>query len=98
ADRAETALIRAERILAQLLVLALLASARDTALQPVDIAAIARTLAAEMVPEAARRTVDLGYEGPTTAMADAEPVLLQELLRNLIDNAVNYAGPGARVT
>ena len=97
-DKAETALVRAERILAQLLVLARVDSARDTGSEPIDVAGLARGLAAEMVPEAARREVDLGYEGPTSAMVLAEPVLAQELLRNLIDNAVNYAGWGARVT
>ena len=55
-------------------------------------------MTAEMVPVAARRSVDLGYEGPVSAMALAEPVLFQELLQNLIDNAVRYSGAGAQVT
>ncbi len=98
-DKAEVALVRAERVLAQLLMLARLDSARrDIVLQATDIAALARGVAAELVPEAARRSVDLGYDGPVSAMAPAEPVLLQELLRNLIDNAVAYAGSGAHVT
>lgn len=98
-DKADIALVRAERVLAQLLVLARLDSARrDAVLERTDIAAIARAAAAEMVPDAARRSVDLGYEGAASAMARAEPVLLQEMLRNLIDNAVAYAGWGAHVT
>ncbi len=51
-----------------------------------------------MVPAALRAGVDLGYEGDGLAMIRAEPVLLAELLRNLLDNAVAYAGPRAVVT
>lgn len=99
AERAETALVRAERVLAQLLVLARVdVAARDAPLQRTDIAALARSVTAEMVPEAARRSVDLGYEGPLSIVAFAEPVLFRELLQNLIDNAVHYSGAGAQVT
>lgn len=99
AEKAESALVRAERVLAQLLVLARVdAATRDATRRQTDIAALARAMTAEMVPIAARRSVDLGYEGPVSAMALAEPVLFQELLQNLIDNAVRYSGAGARVT
>ncbi len=99
AAKAEVALVRAERVLAQLLVLAHVDAATGaTALQPTDIVAIAKTVASEMVPLALAREIDLGYDGPDTAMAMAEPVLLAELLKNLLDNAVSYAGKGAVVT
>lgn len=98
-ERADAAVARAERVLAQLLVLARVdAAQRDRIFQPIDVAAIARDLTAEMVPEASRRGIDLGYEGPGAAQAAAEPVLAQEMLHNLIDNALRYAGAGAQVT
>lgn len=97
--KADAALARAERVLAQLLVLARVdAARRDQAFQPTDLAALARDLTAEMVPEAQRRGIDLGFEGPGVAFALAEPVLVQEMLSNLIDNALRYAGTGAQVT
>lgn len=97
--KADAALARAERVLAQLLVLARVDAARqDRVLQPTDIAGLARGLAAEMVPEAQRRGIDLGYDGPGMALALAEPVLVQEMLGNLVDNAIRYAGQGAQVT
>jgi two-component system sensor histidine kinase TctE len=65
---------------------------------PVDVAAIARRTTADLVPEASRRRIDLGYEGPTRALATAEPVLVQEMLENLIDNALRHAGDAALVT
>lgn len=97
--RAQTALERAERVLAQLLVLARVdAAAGGVALQPVNIAAVAKELTAEMVPFALEREVDLGFEGPDDVHAMAEPVLLAELLNNLVGNAIAYAGRGAVVT
>lgn len=99
ADRADRALARAERVLAQLLVMARVNVAGGAqALLPTDIAAQARALTAELVPDALRCRIDLGYEGCDTAIVLAEPVLLAEILRNLIDNAIAYAGGGAVVT
>lgn len=98
-DKAEAALVRAERVLAQLLALARVdAAATGLALGPVDLAALARDLAAESLAQADARGIDLGYEGPDRAEAMAEPVLAAELLRNLLDNALAYAGRGAVVT
>ena len=97
--KAQTALERAERVLAQLLVLARVDAATGAAaLQAVNIVAIAKELTAELVPQALLREVDLGFEGPEEAIALAEPVLLAELLKNLVSNAVAYAGHGAVVT
>jgi two-component system sensor histidine kinase TctE len=99
ARKADKALIRAERVLAQLLVLARVdAAAGAQSLVTTDIAHAARTLSAEMVPEALRRGIDLGYEGADSASVRAEPVLFAELLQNLLDNALAYAGQGAFVT
>ncbi len=96
AAKARAALERAERVLAQLLVLARVDAA--AALRSVDVVAVAKGLTAEMVPQALARGIDLGYEGAVAAMAEAEPVLLAELLKNLLDNALAYAGVGAVVT
>lgn len=97
--KAQIALERAERVLAQLLLLARVdAAAGGAALQRVDVVAIAKDLTATLVPQALSRRIDLGYEGPAEAVALAEPVLLSEMLRNLIDNALAYAGKGAVVT
>ncbi len=98
-DKAKTALERAERVLAQLLVLARVDAATGAAtLQPLDIVAVAKELTAEMVPLALDQGIDLGYEGAAEALALAEPVLLAELLKNLLTNAIAYAGSGAVVT
>ena len=98
-DQAKAALTRAERVLAQLLVLARVDAAQSAAaLKPVDVARAAREMTADMVPLALQAGIDLGYDGPDCAVALAEPVLLGELLQNLLDNAIAYAGRGAMVT
>jgi two-component system sensor histidine kinase TctE len=98
-DKADAALVRAERVLAQLLALARVdAAATGLALVPVDLAALAREVTGEALPQAAEAGIDLGYEGEAHAEALADPVLAAELLRNLVDNALRYAGRGAVVT
>ena len=98
-QKATSALERAERVLAQLLVLARVdASAGAALLQSVDVAAIAKQVTGEMVPAALAQQIDLGFEGEAQAIVQADPVLLAELLNNLVSNAISYAGRGAMVT
>jgi len=98
-EKADAALARAERVLAQLLLMARVdAAGGRPAPDPLDAADLARDLTADMVPAAAAAGVDLGFAGQGRAMIRAEPVLLAEMLRNLIDNAIAYAGRGAEVT
>jgi two-component system sensor histidine kinase TctE len=98
-DQAKSALARAERVLAQLLVLARVDATQSAgAMRRVNVADVARQTTAELVPSALQAGIDLGYEGPASAEAFAEAVLLGELLKNLIENAIAYAGRGAIVT
>jgi len=36
----------------------------------------------------------LGVHCPPTAMVESDPVLLEDLVRNLVDNAINYTSQG----
>jgi two-component system, OmpR family, sensor histidine kinase TctE len=71
---------------------------------PVDMAMVARNVVRDFVPRAIERQIDLGYEGPENNSGGAgtqligEPVLLGEMLRNLVDNALQYTPSGGRVT
>lgn len=59
--------------------------------QAVDIAAVARDMVIELLPLAARRGIDLGFEGESAPLVVAgNPVLLRELIANLVDNALRY--------
>lgn len=98
-EKAKSALERAERVLSHLLVLARVdASASSAVLTPVDAVLVAKEVTLELVPDALLQNIDLGFEGRGPIKVAADPILLAELLRNLISNAISYAGRGAVVT
>ena len=68
---------------------------------PVDLGGVTRDVVQDFVARAMERRIDLGYEGPesgTPALLRGEPVLLGELVRNLVDNALQYTPAGGTVT
>ncbi|WP_265946522.1 sensor histidine kinase [Dechloromonas sp. A34] len=67
--------------------------------QPVDIVAVARDMVVELLPLAERKEIDLGFEGGAVPLVVAgHPVLLRELVANLVDNALRYTPEGGIVT
>lgn len=58
---------------------------------PVDISAVAAELVRSMAPLAEMRDVDLVLHAPTPVVIDGDPILLQNAMRNLIDNALKFA-------
>ncbi len=66
---------------------------------PVDLGKVTPEWIGYRVHDALKTGIDLGYQGPgDPAIVLGDPETLQELLDNLIDNALRYAGHGARVT
>ncbi|MCF1741970.1 sensor histidine kinase [Paradevosia shaoguanensis] len=94
---ADASVADAERILAQLLLLARIDSDRGVG-EPVDLSALARDITADRVPKARAAGVDLGFEGEDCVKARVDGLLVREMLGNLIDNAIEYAGTGAEAT
>lgn len=95
----------AAREVAQLLSLSRLENDSGYApdLTPLQLDALARNVVLDWVPVARRDGIDIGFEGHDTEAASVTRIegqthLLQEMLGNLIDNAIRYAGPGAVVT
>lgn len=66
--------------------------------EEVDLAALARTVASDSIARALEKSIDLGYEGAEHAAVAGDPVMLRELLANLVDNALAYCPRGAEVT
>ncbi len=88
--------LRSAHLVHQLLSLA--RTEAEVALHPLDLAQLAREVAREWTPKALAAQVDLGYEGDDTVLVAGEKLLLREVLNNLIDNALHYAGAGATLT
>lgn len=88
---------RATRLVEQLLTLARMEAAPAAAAVPHNLAEVAWRIAAELAPPtmARRQVLELDMKGPCAVQAD--PLLLEVLLRNLIDNAQRYSPDGARI-
>lgn len=85
--------MRATHTVNQLLALARAeSSGAPVALQTCDLAALTMDVVKDSLPRAMERHIDLGFEGPddTRALIQGNPTLLKEMVRNLIDNAINY--------
>jgi two-component system sensor histidine kinase TctE len=68
-------------------------------LVPLDLGRLAFDATMEWVPEAYKKEIDLGFEGPSTpTMIRGDAIRLTELVNNLLDNAIRYSRHGGRVT
>jgi two-component system sensor histidine kinase TctE len=97
----DEAVAHAERVLAQLLLLAKIDEAMSEklkALNGLDLTELTRDITAEQIMRASSAGIDLGFEGGEPLFIRADALLVGELIRNLIDNAIVYAGSGAEIT
>ena len=88
--------VSATRTVNQLLALARAeGSGQSLPRQSVDVAQLVIDVVRDALPRAMERSFDLGYEGleagDPNAIIQGHPALLIELVRNLVDNALNYA-------
>ncbi|MDM0014148.1 sensor histidine kinase N-terminal domain-containing protein [Variovorax sp. J22P168] len=87
--------VRATHTVNQLLSLARAeGSGANIGRQPCDLARLTIEVVREAVPRAIDKRIDLGYEGAEAGapgvVFEGNPTLLKELVRNLVDNALNY--------
>jgi two-component system, OmpR family, sensor histidine kinase TctE len=92
--------IRATHTVNQLLALARAeSSGHILARQPCDLARLTMEVVQDSVPRSMDKRIDLGYDGaqpgaPGVQLA-GNPTLLKEMVRNLLDNAINYTPSSA---
>jgi two-component system sensor histidine kinase TctE len=87
--------IRATHTVNQLLALARAESGgASLGRQPCDLVELTMDVLQDSLPRAMDKRIDLGYEGVDPGsqgvVVEANPTLLKELMRNLVDNALNY--------
>ncbi|NML42679.1 sensor histidine kinase [Ramlibacter sp. G-1-2-2] len=93
--------MRATHTVNQLLALARAESGGSTLVrQRCDLAALTVDAVRDTVPRAMEKHLDLGYDGAEPGspgvVLEGNPTLLKEMIRNLLDNAVNYTPSSAR--
>jgi two-component system, OmpR family, sensor histidine kinase TctE len=92
---------RASHLINQLLMLAQAEASHEKIhkVEPLDLGALARAATQEAVMRALARRIDIGFEGTHwPLMVEGTPLLLRELMGNLIDNAIKYTPEGGLVT
>jgi two-component system sensor histidine kinase TctE len=92
---------RAAHLTSQLLQLARAEASHETVRdkEPVDLEALVREVTAHCVPRALARNIDLGFEAAEVKMIIfGVPLLLREMIDNLVDNAIKYTPAGGHVT
>lgn len=92
---------RATHLINQLLALARAEGEADAmpALELLDLADIARGATTEFFDAASAKAIDLGFESPGhPVLTRANAVLLSELIKNLVDNALRYTPAEGTVT
>jgi two-component system sensor histidine kinase QseC len=89
---------RAAHLVDQLLTLSRLEAAGATPpTEPLELSALVRRIAAELAPDALRRHQQLELEAPMACRISGDDALVGVLVRNLIDNALRYSPPHARI-
>ncbi|OOF63978.1 quorum sensing histidine kinase QseC [Rodentibacter sp. Ppn85] len=90
---------RANQLIEQLLTLSRLDNLKELdELQPIKWQEIIPSLISEFYFNAQKRNIELSFEEKSQPQTrNGQPILATQMLRNLLDNAIKYAQPGALV-
>jgi two-component system sensor histidine kinase QseC len=88
---------RAAHLVDQLLTLSRLEYAAPAPATALDVSALARRVVADLAPLALAKQQSIELDAAQPCSARGDEALLGALLRNLVDNAIRYSPPSARV-
>jgi two-component system sensor histidine kinase QseC len=88
---------RATRLVEQLLVLSRLEAEAPPPHAGVKLGAVAQSVLAELAVSGIAKQQNVGLDAAPDALVSGDETLLGVLCRNLVDNAIRYSPPGARV-
>jgi len=85
------------RMINQLLALARSEPGHVLPVERVDLVELARAATFDLLPQALRKGIELGFEDAGPIAIDGHALLLRELVSNLVDNAIRYTPQGGRI-
>ena len=90
---------RLERLLSQLLKLARAEGegVNESALADVDLAELIADLCRRLAPEALRQEIEIAFHAEEAVLVRTHPVVIEEIVANLIDNAIRYGRPNGLI-
>lgn len=88
---------RTKRLLEQLLTLARHDIDPSTSIVTVQLDQSTRSVVADLLPEAADKGIDLGFEEVQPCRIVAEPFAIEILIRNILDNALRHTPRDGRI-
>ncbi|MEA2965544.1 MAG: two-component system, OmpR family, sensor kinase [Alphaproteobacteria bacterium] len=88
---------RTKHLLEQLLALARHEAGPNDEATVVPLDRTVKDLVADLVPDSARKGIDLGFQLIEPIATKGEPVMVATMIRNLLDNAVRFTQQGGRV-
>jgi two-component system sensor histidine kinase TctE len=90
---------RSAHMVSQLLALTRMEHLREaTRLEALDLAPLVRSVMVDFYENANERSIELSYDADDTpAPVAGHPVLLRELIANLLDNAIRYSPDGGHI-
>lgn len=100
-DWIQASTVRLSHLLSQLLVLARVepGSGWEAQLQTVDLVLLTRETTAEWVTAALVKHIDLGFQADAAPiLVSGNPLMLHEMLSNLLDNAIRYTPSHGKIT
>jgi two-component system OmpR family sensor kinase len=96
-DALKQGIARTKHLLEQLLALARHEADPGSEAAVVPLDRTVKDLVADLLPDAARKGIDLGFELIEPIATKGEPVMIATTIRNLIDNAVRFTPRGGRI-